>query len=117
MVELNSLDQSEQLELMEELSGLSSDILAAAGPRVGKFHREGKLLHRLRVGELRVYFEQEKDNLHCHYILKKNTLNDFVVRCKLPVGCEKDLETNQSFWEYLESLGKKSSGDKHRDKT
>tara|TARA_A100001037_G_C15009965_1_gene571211 strand:+ start:20 stop:403 length:384 start_codon:yes stop_codon:yes gene_type:complete len=117
MVELNSLEQAQQLELMEELSNLSSDILAAAGSRVGSFHRDGKLLHRLRVGELRVYFEHEKNNLHCHYILKKNTFNDFVIRCKLPVGHEKDLEKNQSFWEYLEGLGKKSSSEKHPDKT
>ena len=117
MAELNSLNKSDQLELMEELSGLSSDILTATGSGVGKFHREGKLLYRLRVGELRVYFEHDKGSLHCHYILKKNTFNDFVVRCKLPVGNEKDLEKNQSFWEYLESLGKKTSDEKYPNKT
>ncbi|SVD19809.1 uncharacterized protein METZ01_LOCUS372663, partial [marine metagenome] len=115
MSEVNTLDHAGQLELMANLSSLTSDILSAEGSRVGQFQREGKLFHRFRIGELRVYFEHNGENLHCHYILHKNTFNDFIVRCKLPVANERDLEKNQSFWEYLDSLGKKPSRKKHSD--
>ena len=115
MSEVNALDHTGQLELMANLSSLTSDILSAEGSRVGQFQRGGKLFHRLRIGELRIYFEHNGENLHCHYILHKNTFNDFVVRCKLPVANERDLEKNQSFGEYLDSLGKKPSCEKHSD--
>ena len=115
MTEVNALDHTGQLELMANLSSLTSDILSAESSRVGQFQREGKLFHRFRIGELRVYFEHNGENLHCHYILHKNTFSDFIVRCKLPVANERDLEKNQSFWEYLDSLGKKPSREKHSD--
>ncbi|MBO46645.1 MAG: cytotoxic translational repressor of toxin-antitoxin stability system [Planctomycetes bacterium] len=108
LTEVNTLNHAEQLELMGKLSSLTSDILSAEGSHMGRFRRGGKLFHRLRIGELRVYFEHSDCALHCHYILHKNTFNDFVVRCKLPVADERDLEKNQSFWEYLDGLGKKS---------
>lgn len=115
MDEVNALSHFEQLELMETLSSLTAEILTEGGSHIGRFRRDGKIFHRLRVGDLRIYFEHEKDSLHCQYILKKNTFSDFVIRCKLPVTSERDLEKNQSFWEYLESLGKKSNTEKPTD--
>ena len=100
---LNSLTQGEQLVLMEKLSSLSSDILDGNSQEIGKFNRKGKIFyHRLRVGSFRIYFEKIKIALHCHFILPKNSLNDFLFRCKLPASEEAVLENYQSFWEYLE---------------
>ena len=105
--ELNSLSQTNQLHLMDKLSSLTSDILAGENTTVGNFIRNGKTFYRLRIDDLRVYFEKIDISLHCHFILQKNSLNDFLIRCKMPSSDDAVLENHQSFWEYLESLAKK----------
>ncbi len=104
---LNSLPQAEQLSLMDKLSSLTNSILVGSDTGIGKFQRKGKLFYRLRLDELRVYFEKIDIALHCHFILPKNSLNDFLFRCKMPASEEAVLENHQSFWDYLESLAKK----------
>lgn len=105
--ELNSLSQANQLYLMEKLSSLTSDILSGENSSIGRFNRKGKLFFRLRIDDFRVYFEKIDISLHCHFILQKNSLNDFLIRCKMPSSEDAVLENLQSFWEYLESLAKK----------
>ena len=97
---LNSLSQVEQLNLMDKLGSLSSDIINENSESIGRFTRNGKVFHRIRLGELRVYFEQADIALHCHYILPKNSLNDFFfdVNALLESAI---LENHGSFWEYL----------------
>ena len=104
---LNSLPQADQLSLMEKLSSMTKDILTGSNTGIGRFQRNGKVFYRLRLEELRVYFEKINIALHCHFILPKNSLNDFLVRCKMPSSDEAVLENHQSFWDYLESLAKK----------
>ena len=104
---LNSLSQAEQLSLIDKLSSLTNSILVGTDSGVGKFQRKGKSFYRLRLDELRVYFEKIDIALHCHFILPKNSLNDFLFRCKMPASEEAVLENHQSFWDYLESLAKK----------
>ena len=104
---LNSLPQADQLSLMEKLSSMTKDILTDSDTGIGRFQRNGKVFYRLRLEELRVYFEKINIALHCHFILPKNSLNDFLVRCKMPSSDEAVLENHQSFWDYLESLAKK----------
>jgi len=41
-----------------------------------------------------------------HYILHKNTLEDFLLRNKLPVSEQQLIEQNSKFWVYLENLTK-----------
>lgn len=103
---LNSLPQSEQLGLMDKLGSLSSDILHEKNEHIGKFFRKDKTFYRIRLGDMRIYFEQVKIALHCHYILPKHSLNDFLFRCKLPSSENAILEKHNSFWDYLESLSK-----------
>ena len=105
--ELNSLSQGKQLYLMEQLSSLSNDILTGESSSVGTFLRNGKVFYRLRIEDLRVYFEKVDISLHCHFILQKNSLNDFLVRCKMPASNDAVLENHQNFWDYLESLTKR----------
>ena len=81
---LNDLSQGDQLKLMDTLSSLSNDILSGTDSGIGKFNRNGKLFYRLRVEDFRIYFEKIDIALHCHFILPKNSLNDFIFRCKLP---------------------------------
>ena len=104
---LNDLSQGDQLKLMDTLSSLTNTILSGSDTGIGKFNRDGKVFFRLRVDEFRIYFEKINIALHCHYILPKNSLNDFLFRCKLTASDKAVLEDHQSFWDYLESLTRK----------
>ena len=106
MLELNALDQREQLVLVDQLSSLTDDILMTDNDRIGRFQRGGKTFYRLRTGDFRSYFTHDRNTLACHCILHKNTLEDFIFRCKLPVKDKQLLEKDQSFWQYLEGLAK-----------
>ena len=102
--ELNQLDTRTQLMLVEIFSNLTQDQLDSPGDDVGRFSRNGRTYYRVRAGDFRIYFEQEKEGLFAHYILHKNTLSDFVFRFKLPVTEEFMIEQHDSFWKYLESI-------------
>ena len=103
---LNSLPKHEQLTLVDKISSLNEQSLQKPSGDLGKFNRKGHSFYRLRAEEHRIYFEQDGNQLKCHFILHKNTLSDFIFRCKLPIGNEQKLEEHNSFWEYLESLAK-----------
>ena len=65
--ELNSLNQSAQLLLMEKLSSLTSDILSGENSGIGSFIRNGKTFYRLRIDDLRVYFEKINTSFFAMY--------------------------------------------------
>lgn len=104
MSELNQLDTRSQMMLVEIFSNLKQEQLDHPTDDIGRFNRNGKTYYRVRAGEFRIYFEQDKDSLFAHYILHKNTLSDFVFRFKLPVSEEFMIEQHDSFWKYLESI-------------
>jgi len=107
MSELNKLDTPSQMLVVEVVSTLKQEQLDNPNDELGRFQREGKTFYRVRAGEFRIYFEQEKDSLYAHYILHKNTLTDFLFRFKLPVTQEFMIEQNDSFWKYIESIRQK----------
>jgi mRNA interferase RelE/StbE len=106
MQELNRLDKIEQLEAITPISSLKAADLAAPREPLGRFHRAGREFYRLRAGEFRFYFEVKGDTLHVDYILHKNSLEDFLLRNKLPVSEQQLVEQHSKFWKYLESLTK-----------
>jgi len=106
MHELNRLDKLMQLEVIEPISSLKASDLAAPREPLGRFHRAGKEFYRLRAGDFRFYFEVSGDTLHVNYILHKNSLEDFLLRNKLPVSEQQLVEQHSKFWKYLESLTK-----------
>lgn len=107
MRELNKLDKLAQLEAIEPISILKPSDLEHPREPLGRFTRSGRVLYRLRAGDHRFYFEVRGDhNLHVHYILHKNTLEDFLLRTKLPVSETQLIEQDSKFWKYLESLTK-----------
>lgn len=106
MSELNQLSMEEQLKLVDRISNITSAQLAGPTGAMGRFHRGGTTFYRVRVGDLRCYFEIKADILYSHYILHKNSLNDFIYRNRLPVSEETMAEQENSFWKYLESLKK-----------
>lgn len=106
MRELNRLDKLAQLDVIEPISTLKPSDLAHPREPLGRFHRGGKEFYRLRCGEFRFYFEVRRDTLHVDYILHKNSLEDFLLRNKLPVSEQQLVEQDSKFWKYLESLTK-----------
>lgn len=104
MNELNQLETRAQMTLVETFSNLTQEQLDNPSDEIGRFSRNGKTYYRVRAGEFRIYFEQDKEGLFAHYILHKNTLSDFVFRFKLPVTEEFMIEQHDSFWKYLESI-------------
>ena len=108
MNELNQLETRAQMTLVETFSNLTQEQLDNPSDDIGRFSRNGKTYYRVRAGEFRIYFEQDKEGLFAHYILHKNTLSDFVFRFKLPVTEEFMIEQHDSFWKYLESIRNKN---------
>lgn len=106
MTIINRLDMLEQMELIDQISNLTFSELKHAREPVGRFHRNGKTFYRLKAGEFRCYFEVNGDIIYNHYILTRNSLNDFLIRNKLPVKESQLAEDSNNFWQYLESLNK-----------
>ncbi len=104
--ELNQLDKLAQLTLVQPIISLKAEDLAHPREPLGKFQRAGRTYYRLRSGDFRFYFEVHTESFHVHYILHKNTLEDFLLRNKLPVSEQQLVEQHSKFWKYLESLTK-----------
>ena len=106
MHELNKLDKLTQLEVVEPISSLKPADLANPREPLGRFNRSGRVLYRLRASDFRFYFEVTGESLHTLYILHRNSLEDFLLRNKLPVSEEQLVEQHSKFWKYLETLTK-----------
>ena len=104
MRELNKLETLAQLEVVEPISGVKSADLEHPREPLGRFQRTGKTFYRLRSGEHRFYFDVTGDTLHVNYILHKNSLEDFLLRNRLPVSEQQLVEQHSKFWKYLETL-------------
>ena len=106
MRELNKLDKLAQLDAIDPISQLKATDLAHPREPLGHFKRGQKSLFRLRSGDFRFYFEIVGETLHVDYILHRNSLEDFLLRNKLPVSEQQLVEQDSKFWKYLESLTK-----------
>jgi mRNA interferase RelE/StbE len=106
MRELNRLDQLAQLDAIDPISNLKPADLVHPREPLGHFRRGTKSFFRLRAGDFRFYFEAHGDALHVDYILHRNSLEDFLLRNKLPVSEQQLVEQDSKFWKYLESLTK-----------
>ena len=106
MRELNQLDKLTQLSVIDPISSLKSADLASPREPLGRFRRAGKEFYRLRAEDFRFYFDVQGETLHVNYILHKNSLEDFLLRNKLPVSEQQLVEQHSKFWKYLESLTK-----------
>lgn len=105
--ELKKLDPLAQLSAIEPVGKLRPEDLAHPREPLGRFVRAGTTLYRLRDNELRYYFEiHGEDVLHVLYILHHHSLEDFLLRNRLPVSEDQLVEQHSKFWKYLESLTK-----------
>ena len=107
MAELNKLDKLQQLEVILPISNLKPSDIASPREPLGRFTRGTQTLYRLRAGDFRFYFEATDATLHTLYILHRNSLEDFLLRNKLPVSESQLVEQHSKFWKYLETLVRK----------
>ena len=107
MAELNKLDKFQQMEAILPISGLKPSDIANPREPLGRFTRGTQTLYRLRAGDFRFYFEVRGETIYTIYILHKNSLEDFLLRNKLPVSETQLVEQHSKFWKYLETLTKK----------
>jgi mRNA-degrading endonuclease RelE of RelBE toxin-antitoxin system len=101
--ELSKLPKELQLFILGEFRGLPQELLKAEQESFGRLERRGKVLHRLRLGDYRVYFERHELGVVVHRILNKNTVKDFLYRSSLPMGEDEMLQDNPQFWELIEA--------------
>ena len=101
--ELARMPKDLQLQILGEFRGLPQQVMNTEIDQFGKLERAGRILHRFRVGDYRVYFERHELGLVVHRILSRNTLKDFLYRSSLPVAEDRALEENPKFWELIES--------------
>lgn len=101
--ELGKMPRELQLNILGEFRGLPHEVLTSDLQHFGKLERHGKILHRFRLGDYRVYFERHDLGVVVHRILSRNTLKDFLFRSSLPTGEDKALEENPKFWELIEA--------------
>jgi mRNA-degrading endonuclease RelE of RelBE toxin-antitoxin system len=92
-----------QLEILGQFRGLPQEILKSDLERFGKLERRGRILHRFRLGDYRIYFERHELGVVVHRILSRNSLKDFLFRSSLPTGEDEALQDNPKFWELIEA--------------
>jgi len=101
--ELARMPKDLQLHILGEFRGLPQEVLKTDLERFGRLERGGKILHRLRLGDYRIYFQRHELGLVVHRILSRNTLKDFLFRSSLPIKEDEALQENPKFWELIEA--------------
>lgn len=101
--ELSRLPKELQLHVLGEFRGVPERVLATEMDDVGRLEHGGRVLHRLRLGDHRIYFEKHTLGVLVHRILSRNTLNDFLYRQGIKAGEDEALQNNPRFWELIEN--------------
>lgn len=101
--ELSRMPKELQLSILGEFRGLPQEVMTTELERFGKLEREGRILHRFRIGDYRIYFERHELGVVVHRILSRNSLKDFLFRSSLPTGEDEALQQNPKFWDLIES--------------
>ena len=101
--ELARMPKDLQLHILGEFRGLPQEVLQTDLERFGRLERRGKVLHRFRLGDYRIYFQRHELGVVVHRILSRNTLKDFLFRSRLPMKEDEALQENPKFWELIEA--------------
>src|SRR5438552_4300553 len=101
--ELARMPKELQLQILGEFRGLPQQVMKTELDQFGKLERNGRTLHRFRVGDYRVYFERHELGLVVHRILSRHTLKDFLFRSGLKMQEDEALQENPKFWELIEA--------------
>jgi mRNA-degrading endonuclease RelE of RelBE toxin-antitoxin system len=101
--ELARMPKELQLQILGEFRGLPQQVMTTELEEFGKLERAGRILHRFRIGDYRVYFEKHELGVVVHRILNRHTLNDFLFRSGLKMDEDEALQQNPKFWEMIEA--------------
>ena len=101
--ELARMPKELQLQILGDFRGLPQQVVGTELQDFGKLERGGRMLHRFRVGDYRVYFERHDLGVLVHRILSRHTLKDFFYRHGLKVEEDEALQQNPKFWELIEA--------------
>src|ERR1043166_3784766 len=101
--ELARMPKELQLQILGEFRGLPQQVISTDLDQFGKLERAGRILHRFRVGDYRIYFERHEMGLVVHRILNRHTLKDFLYRSGLKMQEDEALQQNPKFWELIET--------------
>ena len=106
--ELARMPKELQLQILGDFRGLPQQVLGTELDAFGKLEQDGKILHRFRVGDYRIYFERHDLGVLIHRILSRHTLKDFLYRSGLKTGEDEALQENPKFWEMIEAAKAKA---------
>ncbi|HLX69814.1 MAG TPA: hypothetical protein VKV04_09330 [Verrucomicrobiae bacterium] len=101
--ELAKMPKELQLQILGEFRGLPQQVMSTELEEFGKLERAGRILHRFRIGDYRVYFEKHELGVVVHRILSRHTLKDFLFRSGLKMDEDIALQQNPKFWEMIEA--------------
>lgn len=101
--ELARMPKELQLQILGDFRGIPLEVMSTDLEQYGRLERTGRILHRFRIGDYRVYFERHELGIVIHRILSRNTLKDFLFRSNLPTGEDEALQDNPKFWELIEA--------------
>lgn len=101
--ELAKMPKELQLQILGEFRGLPQQVMSTELEEFGKLERAGRILHRFRIGDYRVYFEKHELGVVVHRILSRHTLKDFLFRSGLKMDEDVALQQNPKFWEMIEA--------------
>jgi mRNA-degrading endonuclease RelE of RelBE toxin-antitoxin system len=101
--ELAKMPKELQLQILGEFRGLPHQVMSTELEEFGKLERAGRILHRFRIGDYRVYFEKHELGVVVHRILSRHTLKDFLFRSGLKMEEDEALQQNPKFWEMIEA--------------
>lgn len=101
--ELAKMPKELQLQILGEFRGLPHQVMQTELDDFGKLERAGRVLHRFRVGDYRVYFERHDLGVVVHRILNRHTLKDFLFRSGLKMEEDQALQQNPKFWDMIEA--------------
>jgi hypothetical protein len=107
--EMAALPKELQLELLCDFQVMPQDLDTLGGEQFGRVKRDGRMLHRCRAKDYRIYFSPHPQGIEVHRVLHKNTIRDFLFRSNLPMA-EEDaaLGEHGGFWELIhEAQGQK----------
>ena len=100
--ELAKMPKELQLQILGEFRGIPQQVMSTELEEFGKLERAGRILHRFRIGDYRVYFEKHELGVVVHRILNRHTLKDFLFRSGLKMDEDEALQQNPKFWEMIE---------------
>jgi mRNA-degrading endonuclease RelE of RelBE toxin-antitoxin system len=101
--ELAKMPKELQLQILGDFRGLPQQVMQTELEDFGKLERAGRILHRFRIGDYRIYFEKHELGVVVHRILNRHTLKDFLFRSGLKMDEDEALQQNPKFWEMIEA--------------